>query len=73
MEFKTTKYLPRFKEELPPINKPTHSTSSKIIKVKINIYIDKCNCKISYRVIHLMRKTYYLQSIDFFQKKCQFF
>eukprot|EP00102_Acyrthosiphon_pisum_P022745 XP_016659955.1 PREDICTED: uncharacterized protein LOC100572574 isoform X2 [Acyrthosiphon pisum] len=32
MEFKITKYLPRFKEELPPINRPARSTSSNIIK-----------------------------------------
>ncbi|XP_025206666.1 uncharacterized protein LOC112602677 [Melanaphis sacchari] len=32
MEFKVTKCLSKFKEELPPINRPTRSTSSKIIK-----------------------------------------
>ncbi|XP_060841227.1 uncharacterized protein LOC132921970 [Rhopalosiphum padi] len=32
MEFKITKCLSRFKDELPPINRPTRSTSSKVIK-----------------------------------------
>jgi len=42
MEFKITKYLPKFKEELPPIiNRPTHSTSTKIIKVNTKINICK--------------------------------
>lgn len=41
MEFKITKYLPRFKEELPPINRPARSTSSKIIKVNTKINICK--------------------------------
>lgn len=42
MEFKITKCLSRFKDELPPINRPTRSTSSKVIKVNtkhINKYI----------------------------------
>lgn len=38
MEFKIIKYPPRFKEELPPINKPTYSIHDQIIKViKIKI------------------------------------
>ncbi|VVC29405.1 Hypothetical protein CINCED_3A004605 [Cinara cedri] len=32
MEFKITKFSPKFKEELPPINRPTRSTNSQIIK-----------------------------------------
>lgn len=32
MELKITKCLSRFKEELPPINRPTRPNSSKIIK-----------------------------------------
>jgi len=33
MEFKITRYLPTFKEELPPINRPTHSANGPIIQV----------------------------------------
>lgn len=43
MDLKITKYLPRFKEELPPINKPTRSSSSKIVKVNIKINICEKN------------------------------
>lgn len=43
MDFKITKYSPRFKEELPPINRPTRPTSSNIIKVNTEINIHKKN------------------------------
>lgn len=33
MEFKITKFLPNSKEELPPINRPTRSATSQLIKV----------------------------------------
>lgn len=36
MEFKITKYSPKIKEELPPINRPTRSATRQIIKVITN-------------------------------------
>jgi len=53
MEFKITKYLPRFKEELPPINRPTRSTGSKIIKVSTKINICKKKNHLLYEYIIL--------------------
>ncbi|XP_015373410.1 PREDICTED: uncharacterized protein LOC107168494 isoform X2 [Diuraphis noxia] len=43
MDFKITNYLPRFKEELPPINRPPRSSSSKTIKYERDINRIKMN------------------------------
>jgi len=55
MDFKITKYLPRFKEELPPINRPTRSSSSKIIKVNIKINISKKNIHLYHVYLYYFR------------------
>lgn len=36
MDFKTIKCLSKFKEELPPINRPSRSASNQVIKVNVN-------------------------------------
>jgi len=66
MDYKKIKCLPKFKEELPPINRPNHSASSQVIKVIIN-KLYKC---ISQRVLcfqnykELNKSTEKLNKID---------